>query len=193
MVCWTGPPALSTNQRIRKVGSGSVTAKRKRPKTKPLRYFFYRGDLHKKIHINRGQNLITAWNYPKGTLEKYVYTDVRQNGEKAFSTEEVGELVNREVRTLKKAIKNGDVRKPQITYGLDENRNEFKYFWCEKDILDLHEYLSSVHYGRPRKDGRVTPKELPTASELRAMIRQGTVLYAKVGDEFVPTWRANNL
>ena len=90
-------------------------------------------------------------------------------------------------------IKNGDIRRPQASYSLDENRNEHAYFWSEKDIMDLHAYLSSVHFGRPRKDGLVTPKDMPTASELRAMIRQGTVLYVKVGEQFVPTWRADTI
>lgn len=168
-------------------------SKQKRPKTQPLRYFFYRGDLHKKIHIHRPNDTITAWNYPKGKLEQYVYSDVRRNGERAWSTRQVEEFVNRSQRTIKSLIANGDIRKPQSTYGLDENRNEYAYYWSEKDIMDLHAHLSNVHIGRPRKDGRVTPKDMPTASELRAMIRQGTVLYVKQGDKFVPTWRADTI
>jgi hypothetical protein len=158
---------------------------------KPLKFFFYRGDLHKKIHINRGIDVITAWNFPKATLNKYVYTDVRNNGEKAFTTKQVAEMVNRKPLTIKKCITEGKIFRPQISYSI-EDRNEGSFFWCEKDILALHEYLSSIHGGRPRADGRVTPKELPTASELRAMIRQGTVLYVRQGDKFVPTWRATN-
>lgn len=160
-------------------------------KKKPLNYFFYRGHLHKKIHINRPANIITAWDYPAGKMEKYVYSDVRVNGERAFSTQEVGKLVNRKWRAIMQYIERGDIRRPQVTYGLDENKNEYAYYWREQDIMDLHAYLCTIHYGRPRNDGRVTPKAMPTASELRAMIRQGTVLYVKQGDKFVPTWRAD--
>lgn len=163
---------------------------KKKPKTKPLRYFFYRGDLCKKIHIHRPDDIITAWNYPKGRLEKYVYSDVRRSGEQAFSTNQVGQMIGRNQRTIKNMIAAGIIRKPQTTYGLDENRNEYAYYWCEKDIMDLHDALKSIHVGRPRIDGRITPKAMPTATELRAMIRQGTVFYVKVGDEFIPTWRA---
>ena len=160
-------------------------------KKKPLNYFFYRGDLHKRLHINRPNNVISAWNYPKGTVEQYVYTDVRASGERAFSTQEVCKMVNRKRRVVQSYIDDGLIRRPQNTYGLDENKNEYAYYWREQDIMDLHAYLCTVHYGRPRNDGRVTPKAMPTASELRAMIRQGTVLYVKVGDKFVPTWRAD--
>lgn len=165
----------------------------KKPKTTPLRYFFYRGDLHKKIHIHRPNDVIIAWNYPKGKAEQYVYSDVRRGGEQAFSTRQVEKLINRSQRTIKKAIADGMIRTPQRTYGLDADRNGYAYYWSEKDIVELHDYLKTVHFGRPRKDGLVTPKDMPTASELRAMIRQGTVFYVEVNGEFVPTWRADNI
>lgn len=159
-------------------------------KSKPLNFFFFKGDLHRRVHINRGADVITAWNYPKAKLEKYVYSHVRREGQKAFSTTEVGELVNRKKRTIKYAMARGDIPMPQQTYTLDEERRPLTYYWREEDIMELHSFLSTVHKGRPRKDGRVTPSNLPSASEVRAMIRQGTVFYTKVGDEFVPTWQA---
>lgn len=165
-------------------------SRRKKPRTKPLRYFFYRGDLHKKIHINRPSDVITAWNYPKGALRQYVYSDVRRTGEQAFSTRQVEQMINRSQTTIKTILRDGMIPLPQRTYGLDAERNGYAYYWSEKDIMGLHDYLKTVHRGRPRKDGLVTPSDLPTASELRAMIRQGTVFYVKQGDEFVPTWRA---
>ena len=160
-------------------------------KTKPLRYFFYRDCLCKKIHINRGADVLTAWNYSKGQLEKYVYSDVRRNGEQAFSTAQVLSMVNRKKRDIIwNAIREGHINEPASTYGLDENREKYAYYWREKDIMDLHDYLITIHRGRPRNDGLITPAKTPTASELRAMIRQGTVFYVKVGDQFVPTWQA---
>lgn len=167
--------------------------RRQRQRLKPLLYFFYRGDLHQKIHISRPSDVITAWNYPKASLEKYVYSDVRRNGQAAFSTKQVAEMINRSQKTIRRAVQEQMVRKPQFTYGLDDKRNEYAYYWSEKDIMELHTYFKSVHFGRPRKDGLVTPKPMPTASEVRAMIRQGTVFYVKVGDEFVPSWNADNI
>lgn len=164
-----------------------------KPKTTPLRYFFYRGDLHKKIHINRVNDIVVAWNYPRAKAERYIYSDVRRNGGQAFTTKQVGQMVNRSRTTIKNAINDGMVPCPQRTYGLDAERNGYAYYWSEKDIMVLHDYLKSIHFGRPRKDGLVTPRQMPTASELRAMIRQGTVFYVKQGDEFIPTWRAENI
>lgn len=168
-----------------------TTSRARKPKTRPLRYFFYRGDLHKKIHINRGADVVDAWNYPKGELRQYVYSDVRRTGGQAFTTSQVSKMIQRSQKTIKEAITNGNVRRPQVTYGLDENRNEYAFYWSESDIMDLHAYFTTVHRGRPRKDGRVTPGGLPSAAELRAMLKHGTVFYVKGEDgAFVPTWQA---
>jgi hypothetical protein len=161
------------------------------PKKKPLRYFFYKGELHKKIHINRGADIITAWSYPRGHTVRHSYSDVRRNGEKAFSTREVEGFVKRSRRTVKGAIEKGMIAAPQRTYGIDENRNGYAYYWSEQDIMNLHDYLVTVHIGRPRNDGMITTGNLPSKAELRAAIRQGTVFYVQTeSGEFVPTWKA---
>lgn len=160
----------------------------KRPK---LRYFFLNGKLHKKLRINRGADLLVAWNYPDSKKATYVYSDVIRMHEKAFTTAEVCEMVNRKIMTIENAWKNGMIEKPQHTYGLDENKNLYQYFWQEAEIMELLRYLSTVHKGRPRNDGEVTPVNLPTPRELRAMIHNEAVLYYKNDSgEFVPSWRA---
>jgi hypothetical protein len=168
-----------------------ATKRKKRQKSKPLRYFFYNGELHKKIQIHRGSDTIVAWSYPRGHTVKLVYSEVRQKGEKAFTTRQVADFVNRRPRVVKAALDKGMFTPPQRTYGIDENKNEYAYYWSEKDIMNLHEYLCTVHRGRPRKDGLITPAPLPSAAELRAVLRQGTVFYVRSEDgEFVQTWQA---
>lgn len=154
------------------------------------RYFFYHGDLCKRLNINRGADVVTCWNYPKHRMEKYVFSDVLRNGERAWSTAEVTKLINRQRWAIATAYEDGHIERPQNTYGI-ETGEFFAYKWSEKDILALHEYFTTVHWGRPPKDGHITPKALPTRSELRAMLHNGTVTYVKdENDNFVPTWQA---
>lgn len=165
-----------------------MTTRAKLPK---LNYFYYKGDLHKRIRINRGADIIIAWSYPKGQAVMHQYSDVRKNGEKAYSTREVCGYINRKRGTVDKAINEGMIPAPQMTYGIDENRNGYAYYWNEKDIMNLHDYLLTVHRGRPRKDGLVVPGNLPSKAELRALLRQSTVFYVQTEDgTFVPTWKA---
>ena len=102
-------------------------------------------------------------------------------------------MLNRGHLALERAILNGNVSEPQFTYGLNEHKRKFKYMWHENNIMEAHAYFSTVHFGRPRKDGLVAPKPMPTVRELRALIRHEQVLYVRNDDdEFVPVWRAEN-
>lgn len=166
-------------------------------KPRPLNYFYLNASghgplLHKKLHINLGADTITAWCYPLHKRMAYTYSDVKKHKEPAFTTIEVGRMLNRGRLTLEHAILRGNIEPPQHTYGLNEFKRKFKYMWHEKDIFAMHAFLSTVHKGPPRKDGLVTPMKLPNERELRAMIRQQEILYRKVGDEFRPVWEAGD-
>lgn len=156
-------------------------------------YFFLNDEVHRRLHVNRGKDLLLAWNYPAEKKVRANYSTTLQRYKPAFSTTQVCKMVNRSRTTLEVAMNSGMIERPQFTYGLDENKNFYQYLWNEKDIMDLHEYLSSVHHGRPRKDGQVTPAPIPTPRELRAMINDEAILYVKQGDTYVPTWRAKEI
>lgn len=169
------------------------TAPHGRRKSKPLNYFYLNENLHKRLHINRGADTIMTWCYPLHKRVAYTYSDVKRRMEPAYTTKEVGLMLNRGRLTLEHAILNGDIEAPQFTYGLNEHKRKFKYMWHEKNILEAHAYLSTVHRGRPRNDGLITPARLPTVRELRAMIRQEDILYVRDPDgTFRPVWKAED-
>ena len=156
-------------------------------------YFYLNGNLHRRLHINRGADIIEAWCYPLAKRVAYTYTDTRDRYEPAFKTPEVCQMLNRGHDHMRHAIMDGNVEPPQNTYTLDSNRHMLKYMWDEKSIMKARDYFASQHYGRPRKDGRITPKPIPTVRELRAMIRQEQVVYVKnEAGEFVPAWKAQD-
>lgn len=167
--------------------------KPKKVKRRKLRYFFLNGKLHKSLHINRSSDTITAWCYPDHCRVAYTYSDVLRRKETAFTTIQVAKMLNRSRLTVERAILRGDIEEPQSTYGLTEVQKKFQYLWCEKDIIDAHAYFQTVHRGRPRKDGLVTPVRMPSPRELRALIRQEEIMYVKRGDEFVPTFAADDM
>jgi len=168
-------------------------AKSRLPK---LNYFYYNGQLHRKIHIDIPNDVVTAFNYEENKVKKYVYTAVRRNGRKAFTTRQVAKLLNRELSYMRNLLEQGVLRPPPRTYRqggrVKPGPGAYIYLWSEDHIMEAYDHFANTHFGRPRKDGLVTPLGLPSRRELRAMIRQDTVLYAKVGDEdkFVPVWDA---
>lgn len=169
-----------------------MTGKPVKKKRRKLNYFFINGDIHKSLHINRGTDVIIAWSYPQHKRIGYTYSDVRRRMEPAFTTVQAGRMVQRKRVTLERAILAGHIERPQYTYGLDEHQRMSAYMWSEANIMELHSYLMTIHRGRPRFDGLITPQRLPSARELRAMVHQNEILYVKQGDEFVPTFEAEN-
>lgn len=159
-------------------------------KRKKLRYFYLNDQLHKVLSINHPQDICVAWNYPEGKRVGYVWSDLRRRHEKAFSLTEVSKMINRHRVNIEKYILAGEIKAPQRAYTLDGNQTPSKYWFSEKDVYDLHDYLLTVHIGRPRKDGKITPGRMPSKAELRAMMRHDVQMYTKTeSGEFVPVWK----
>ena len=162
-------------------------------KSKTLNVFFLNGKLHKKLRIVPAADTIETWCYPDERRVTYTYSDVKRNYKPAFSTKEVAQMLDKSEETLENAIRAGGIEEPAIMYTLSEKKHKYARRWSEEHIMALHSYMLTVHRGRPRNDGRITPSKMPTARELRAMIRQEQILYVKMPDgSFRPTWRAED-
>jgi hypothetical protein len=155
--------------------------------------YFYYGDppqLHKRLHVDRGADLVTCWNFPEHKTVAYSWSEVRRLSTRAYSTGEVCKLLNRSRLTILRAIYAGNIRTPYRPYTLDERKVQGNHRWSEKDIMDARDYFSTVHIGFPRKDGRITTRPIPTKVELRAMLSQGITMYVRTSDgEFVPVFK----
>jgi hypothetical protein len=181
------------------VASEARGGKNERRNYRPLNYFYLDGELdgkivpllHKKLRINLPADTITAWCYPLGKRVAYTYSDVKRRKGPAFTTVEAAKLINRSKIAVERAVHQGMVEAPQKTYGIDAKRNPYKFMWSEQDVIALHAYFLTVHYGRPRRDGIVVPKAMPSLRELRALMRNQELLYMKGEDgEFRPVWSA---
>jgi len=156
-----------------------------------LLYFYLNDTLHRALHVNRADDTIIAFNFVEGKRVAYNYTDVQKNKKHAYSISEVAKLINRHVDTIKRHLRSKDIRKPQQAYALDDKDKLGRYYFTDEDIKEIREFFKTVHIGRPRKDGKVTASNIPSRTELEAMLRNETVLYVKDKDgDFVPVWKA---
>lgn len=166
---------------------------RDRKKRRKIRYFYLdTGDglrLHKVLHVNRGGDIVTAWSYSEHKRKAYVWSDVQKMMQNAYTITEVAEMIGRHRMRVDSYIREGHIRKPQRIYEIFTG-TPGKYLFSEDDVLDLHEYLTTVHRGRPRNDGLITTNRVPNRDEMRALVHQGTVLYTTDKDgNFVPIWK----
>jgi hypothetical protein len=153
-------------------------------------YFYLNNDLHKVLRKSRPEDLLIAWNYSEGKRVAYSLQDVMKRKQHAYLVSQVSKLINRHEDTIKRHLYAGNIKFPQQSYSLNGNKTPGKYFWSEDDIRELHNFFKTVHRGRPRVDGKITPGDMPSKAELEAMINQETVLYAKNEDgTFYPVWK----
>jgi hypothetical protein len=164
-----------------------------RQKKKKLRYFYLDNQLHKVISINHPLDECVAWNYSEERRVMFIWSDLRRRYAKAFTLTEVSNMIGRHRVNVERYIVHGCIRAPQRAYTLDDQKKPGKYFFTEENVYELYDYLLTVHIGRPRKDGKITPGRLPSRVELRAMMRHDVQIVRKTsGGEFVPVWKEIN-
>lgn len=150
-------------------------------------FFFLNGDLHKLIRKSAAQNVCYALNLNTNKVNKYTYKDYKQFKKKAYTISEVGKVLGRHVDRIRVALYSGLVKKPfMVKYSGRTN----VYYFSEEDIYELREYFANIHRGRPRADGIVIPKDVPTIAELDAILGKRPMLYVRTKEgNFVPVWR----
>lgn len=161
--------------------------------TKRIKYFYIDGCLCRVLNVSRPQDLAMVWNYPEKKRQVMVWSDIQRRMERAFTITEVGVLLNRHRHRVADYMFNtGAIRKPQRIYSLATGKPG-AYMFSESDVLEVHTHFVNLHRGRPRKDGFIKPKAMPTREELRAMMRYDTMLYVKDDEgQLIPIYKEQN-
>ena len=153
-------------------------------------YFYLNDCLHKTLEVNRAENTLVAWNFKENKRVAYVLSDAYSRRQRAYSIIQVSRLIGKHVDTLKRHLRNEDLRKPQAAYSLDGTHKLIRYMFSENDIREIHAFFKTVHIGRPRHDKKINTGDLLSGPELEALLRNEKVLYTKDADgEFVPVWK----
>lgn len=147
------------------------------------RFFFWEGKIHKVLRINYPANLVEAWRFADETRVTLLYSDWRQNAGKALSQRQASKLIRLTTKTLDNYVIRGMIPPPQRTHALDGAKRGWNKWWSEQDMLALHDYLMSHHFGRTRADGRITPMQhLPSRAEIVAAFNESQAVYVQAED-----------
>lgn len=174
---------------VDKDGKAQRDGKPVKKSTAPPRVFFLGGELHKRLFVDRGNDLVRCWNYPQDKVVTHSWANTRRLMQPAFSTGQVVKLLNRSRVSIEVAILEGNIRKPYRSYSLP-NKKPNKFFWQMHEIMEARDFFANRHIGYPRNDGMITAKAIPTRAELRAMMEHGITTYVRTSDgEFVPMYK----
>jgi hypothetical protein len=164
----------------------------KRLRPKKNKYFFLDKELHKVLTALAPANLLEAWNYPQHKRVTMLYSDYSSLTQRAVKTAEAAKIINVKPLTMYRAIEAGGIRQPCKTYKISNPDAEWnrRYYWGLHNLLELHDYLMTVHVGRPRKDGAIVPNQRITSkAAIIAAMTDEKILYVKgEGNIYVPVY-----
>ena len=160
-------------------------------------HFFIDRRLYRVLKRNIPANLVEAWSYEDHEKVTLLYTDYRKKSKRAMTTKQAAEILNVSKMTLKRMMSAGHIRLPVQSYPIgDQNPDMHRpRWWGLWNILEAHEYMLTVHQGRPRKDGEVTANQkLPTRAEVIARVDGEIVTFSKDdASTYVPMYRPPSL
>ena len=153
-------------------------------------FFFWDGILHKVIRKDRPGNLVDAYRFSDGQVVTFLYSDWLRNAGKAITHKEAAEMIRLKPDTLNQYIQDGHIPEPQRSWSIGSNPGAVKKtgkhwmrWWSEKDMLRLHEYVTSKHRGAPRLDGKITPMQhLPSRAEIVSAFNESQTVFIRMAD-----------
>lgn len=149
--------------------------------------FFMNNQLHRLIRKSYANNICYAFSYETNKVEKYTYKDYKKFKKKAYLISEVSRILRRHPDRIRVAFYEGGVKRPFL---LEYKGRTPVYYFSEDDIYRLRDYFATVHRGRPRSDGLITSRDVPSVGEIDAILGKRTALYVRTPEgEFIPVWR----
>lgn len=173
-----------------------MVTQRKRRNLQSLTYFYWDGHLCKKLSVSRMDNLLYAWDYKDNRRVSILLSNFKKNRKPAYTTPAVKQLIGMSIDRLYFALNSGKIPKPARPVRRDEEEHIDKlrrkgYMWSEEDIMNLHDWVTSLHKMRPRKDG--LPRKRPrtkSKAEIRSKISGNPQTFVQTEDgRFVPIWK----
>jgi hypothetical protein len=152
--------------------------------------FFINSELIRVIHINRSSNIVKLLNLSNGKEQSMLYSDFKKHRKRAYSVIDSAKILNRSRIGLQKYYLSGLIPKPIGAKINGERDFRVMSYYSEDTLFEIREIMTTIHHGRPRKDGNITPSNVPTEQELRSRMGDAIMLYTKTSDgRFIPTWK----
>lgn len=171
--------------------SGSQSHEESERRIKPSStIFFLNNDLVRVITSNRGANIIYLFNITIGKQQSMLLSDFKKHRKRAYLIVDVARLLNTTSQAIHRYIWSGLIDPP--TGASIGGKREFhkRSYFSEDDVFKIREAMTTIHRGRPRKDGIVINRGVLTEQELRAKMGDALVLYTRTDDgRYIPIWQ----
>lgn len=166
--------------------------KNSKPSVKPSSLiYFINGELIRVVHTSRANNICVLYNYIQDKEQTMLLSDFKKHRKRAYTVINTTRIFGRSRMQFERMMSSGII--PYPTGASQGGKRKFRTmsYYSEDDLFIIREAMSKIHMGRPRKDGRVTPRrDVPTEKDLRSLLGDAIMLYTKTEDgRFIPVWQ----
>lgn len=153
-------------------------------------YFFLDDKLYKFIRAVKNENLLVIWGFEEEKRLWFNYQQTLKRYQKAFTIQEVSELIGHSVLKLKIMMKNNLISRGSGTSYAIATRRPLKVYWSEDDVFNLRSEIYSLarknKYGEPYSNFN-----LISEAELLNKMRGGESYFIQDKEgKFVKVWRS---
>ena len=150
--------------------------------------FFVDKILVRLLNTNRGLNIVNLFDMINQKEITMLLSDFKKHRKRAYTLVDTARLLDRGPAQIYRYINEGLIDPPTGTQPGGERMFTKLSYYSEDDIFNIRNVMSTIHRGRPRKDGKISNNVL-TEQELRAKMGDALMLYTRTKDgEFVPVW-----
>ena len=153
--------------------------------------YFINNELVRLLHSNRPNNICSLYNYHNGKEQTMLLSDFKKHRKRAFSMANTVKLFKRSRMQFERMIAAGTINPPVGATLGGKRKWQVMSYYSEDELFRIRDIISNIHIGRPRKDGRITPrKDVMSERDLRSLLGDAIMLYTKTEDgRFIPVWQ----
>lgn len=132
-------------------------------------FFLYRDRIYKAINVSSGTDQVFLEDIETKKQYEVRYALFMKSYERVFRIKTVANWLNRSQRSVYRYENQGLVKKPKM-YPISPTKQV--RFYRLDDVFEMHQMISQLHQGRPRKDGRVINNTLPDLGTLKINLKE---------------------
>jgi hypothetical protein len=131
-------------------------------------YYLHKSKIYKTLSVSRGTDIITVQELESGSITDCYYGTFMSAFKRVIKVGELAKLLGRHPRSIYRYESKGVIEKAVMyttKYGSSVR------FYTLDQVLEVHEMISLLHQGRPRKDRKII-NNLMDPGSFRALLRE---------------------
>jgi predicted DNA-binding transcriptional regulator AlpA len=132
-------------------------------------HYLFSERIYQVKRVSRATDEIELEDIATGKLYAVRYAVFQYAYKQVWKIGAVCQFLGRRPRSIYRYEENNLIQKPK-RYEVRGGRSI--RFYTKEDVLEMHECISSIHQGRPRKDRRVSNNDLPDKASLLRMFKE---------------------